>query len=40
MTKYIKGLNLCEGFIYEHTKPIIDRCFPNLQYSAGLLAVT
>lgn len=37
MTEFIKGLDLCEGFFYEHAKPIIDRYFPDLQYSAGLI---
>lgn len=37
MTKFIKGLELCEGFFNEYAKPIIDKCFPNLQYSAGLI---
>lgn len=37
MTKFVKGLDLCEGFFYEHAKPIIDRYFPDLQYSAGLI---
>ncbi len=37
MTKFIKGLELCEGFFNEYAKPIIDEYFPNLQYSAGLI---
>lgn len=37
MTKFIKGLELCEGFFNECVKPIIDKYFPNLQYSAGLI---
>ena len=37
MTKFIKGLELCEGFFNECAKPIIDIYFPNLQYSAGLI---
>lgn len=37
MTKLIKGLDLCKGFFNECAKPIIDKYFPNLQYSAGLI---
>ena len=37
MTKFIKGLELCEGFFNECAKPIIDKYFPHLQYSAGLI---
>lgn len=37
MTKFIKGLELCEKFFNECAKPIIDKYFPNLQYSAGLI---
>lgn len=37
MTKFIKGLELCEGFFNECAKPVIDKYFPNLQYSAGLI---
>lgn len=37
MTKFIKGLDLCEGFFNECAKPIIDKYFSNLQYSAGLI---
>lgn len=37
MAKFIKGLELCEGFFNECAKPIIDKYFPNLQYSAGLI---
>jgi len=37
MTKFIKGLELCEGFFKECAKPIIDKYFPDLQYSAGLI---
>lgn len=33
----IKGLDLCEGFFNECAKPIIEKHFPNLQYSAGLI---
>ena len=37
MTKFIKGLDLCEGFFNECAKPIIDKYFPDLHYSAGLI---
>lgn len=37
MTKFIKGLDLCESFFNECAKPIIDKFFPNLQYTAGLI---
>lgn len=35
MTTFIKGLELCEGFFNVCAKPVIDKYFPNLQYSAG-----
>ena len=38
MTKFIKGLDLCESFFNECAKPIIDKYFPNMQYSAGLIS--
>lgn len=37
MTEFIKGLELCEGFFNECAKPIIDKYFPDLRYSAGLI---
>ena len=37
MNKFIKGLDLCEGFFNEYAKPVIEKYFPNLQYSAGLI---
>lgn len=37
MTKFIKGLELCEDFFSECAKPVIDKYFPDLQYSAGLI---
>ncbi len=37
MTKFIKGLELCEGFFNECSMPIIGKYFPKLQYSAGLI---
>lgn len=33
----MKGLELCEGFFEEAAKPILDRYFPELNYSAGLI---
>lgn len=37
MAKFIKGLDLCKGFFNQYAKPIIDKYFPELQYSAGLI---
>lgn len=37
MSEFIKGLDLCEGFFHEEAKPVIDRYFPGLSYSAGLI---
>ena len=37
MQKFIKGAKLCEGFFFDVVKPVLDRCFPDLAYSAGLL---
>lgn len=37
MKKQIKGLDLCENFFNECAKPVIDKYFPDLQYSAGLI---
>lgn len=37
MSDFIKGLDLCEGFFNDCAKPIIDKYFPDLQYSAGLI---
>lgn len=37
MAKFIKGMDLCENFFIEVTKPILDEFFPDLQYSAGLI---
>lgn len=34
---FIQGLPLCESFFFEAAKPILDRHFPGLRYSAGLL---
>lgn len=37
MSDFIKGLELSEGFFNKCAKPILDKYFPNLQYSAGLI---
>lgn len=37
MSAFVKGLDLCEGFFRDKAKPIMDRYFPNLKYSAGLI---
>ena len=37
MTAFIKGKELCRGFFEQVAKPILDRGFPGLVYSAGLL---
>ena len=37
MLKFIKGKELCRNFFTEIAKPILDRQFPGLVYSAGLL---
>lgn len=37
MAEFIKGLELCERFFKECAKPILDKYFPDLQYSAGLI---
>ena len=37
MTKFIKGLELCEAFFHECGHPIIRRHFPDLKYTAGVL---
>ncbi len=37
MPEFIKGIELCRGFFQEAAKPILDRRFPDLQYSAGLI---
>ncbi len=37
MAEFIKGLELCEKFFNECAKPVIDKYFPDLQYSAGLI---
>lgn len=37
MSRFIKGLDLCESFFKEIAKPILDREFPTLKYSAALI---
>lgn len=37
MREFIHGLELCEDYFFEIAKPILDKHFPNLQYTAGLL---
>lgn len=37
MEKFIPGLELAESFYHEIIHPILDRCFPNLNHSAGKL---
>ncbi len=37
MAEFIKGLELCKGFFINIAKPIIDKYYPDLKYSAGLI---
>lgn len=37
MSSFIGGAVLCERFFHEAAKPILDRAFPELRYTAGLL---
>ncbi len=37
MAEFIKGLDLCRGFFFEAAKPVLDRHFSSLTYSAGLI---
>ena len=37
MTKFVKGLELCESFFNEYGLPVIQRNYPNISFSAGLL---
>lgn len=37
MTEFVKGLELCKGFFFDIAKPIMDKNYPNLTYSAGLI---
>ena len=37
MADCIKGLELCRGFFFEAAQPILQKHFPYLVYSAGLI---
>jgi len=37
MGKFIKGLELCEGFFNSCAKGIIEKQFPHLKYTAGFI---
>ncbi len=37
MSDSIKGLELCRGFFFDEAKPILDKYFPHLLYTAGLI---
>lgn len=37
MAEFIKGLTLCRNFYNEAAKPILDKYFPDLEYSAALI---
>lgn len=37
MSNFIKGMELCEGFFNDCAKEIIEKNFPNIKYSAGLI---
>lgn len=37
MAEPVKGLELCRGFFFDMAKPIMDKFFPDLDYSAGLI---
>lgn len=37
MDKFMKGLALCEGFFQDCARGIIEKHFPGLRYSAGLI---
>lgn len=37
MSKFIKGLKLCEDFFNGCAKGIIEERFPNLRYTGGLI---
>ncbi len=36
-SKFMKGLELNEGYYFDVVKPIIDEYYPNLRYTAGLI---
>ncbi|NPV02775.1 MAG: DUF4037 domain-containing protein [Brevinematales bacterium] len=35
--KFIPGLELCEGFAFDIVKPLLDKEFPSIAYSAALI---
>ena len=37
MCKFVKGRELCRGFFNDVVRPILERYFPDLEYTAGLL---
>lgn len=37
MSRFLKGMELCEGFFNRCAKSIIEEHFPNLKYTAGLI---
>ena len=37
MNKFLKGMELCEGFFNSCARGIIEEHFPNLRYTAGLI---
>lgn len=37
MSKFVKGMELCESFFNDCAKGIIEQNFPNMKYSAGLI---
>ncbi len=37
MSRFIKGIELCEGFFNDHARKILEENFPNIKYSAGLI---
>lgn len=37
MRKFVKGLDLCEGFFHHCAKGILEEHFPDLRYTAGLI---
>lgn len=37
MSGSVRGRDLCEGFFNEEAKPVLDKYFPDLGYSAGLI---
>lgn len=37
MSEFIKGMDLCESFFNDYAKQIIEKTFPDLKYTAGLI---